>query len=132
MFFFFGKRDKHSCSASAIISLSMVSIVDTCCQRFTHQPILFCVVRPTHISLGLAMRAVSLFFFSGAAALFSRVSRLRRSTLARACTPLTKSEEKKRLLAVYYMSGKKITSSEVSGRKFLPRPNHPYSPSKVK
>ena len=26
---------------------------------------------------------------------------LRRSTLARACTPLTKSEEKERLLAVY-------------------------------
>ena len=35
-----------------------------------------------------------------AAALVSRVSRLRRSTLARACTPLTKSEEKERLLAV--------------------------------
>ena len=33
-------------------------------------------------------------------ALASRVSRLRRSTLARACTPLTKSEEKERLLAV--------------------------------
>ena len=36
-------------------------------------------------------------------ALVSRVSRLRRSTLARACTPLTKftkSEEKERLLAV--------------------------------
>ena len=32
-------------------------------------------------------------------ALVSRVSRLRRSTLARACTPLTKSEEKERLLA---------------------------------
>ena len=35
------------------------------------------------------------------AALVSRVSRLRRSTLVRACTPLTKSEEKERLLAVY-------------------------------
>ena len=34
-------------------------------------------------------------------ALVSRVSRLRRSTLARACTPLTKSEEKERLLAIY-------------------------------
>ena len=33
--------------------------------------------------------------------LASRVSRLRRSTLARACTSLTKSEEKDRLLAVY-------------------------------
>ena len=27
------------------------------CQRFTYQPIVFCVVRPTHISLGLAMLA---------------------------------------------------------------------------
>ena len=39
-------------------------------------------------------------FSSQAAALVSRVSRLRRSTLARACTPLTKSEEKEILLAV--------------------------------
>ena len=36
---------------------------------------------------------------SRAAALVSRVSRLRRS---RACTPLTKSDEKERLLAVYH------------------------------
>ena len=34
-------------------------------------------------------------------ALVSRVSRLRRSTLARTCTPHTKSAEKERLLAVY-------------------------------
>ena len=33
-------------------------------------------------------------------ALVSRVSRLRRSKLARACTPHTKSKEKERLLAV--------------------------------
>ena len=67
-------------------------LLTVCCQRFTHQPIAFCVVRPTHISLGLAVRAVSLFS-SRAAALVSRVTRLRRSTLAHACTPLTKSEE---------------------------------------
>ena len=41
-----------------------------------------------------------ILFSSRAAALVSRVSRLRRS-LERACTPLTKSEEKVRLLAVY-------------------------------
>ena len=35
-----------------------------------------------------------------AIALVSRVSRLRRSKLARACTPHTKSKEKERLLAV--------------------------------
>ena len=39
-------------------------------------------------------------FSSRAAALLSRVSGLRRSKLARACTPLTKSEEIERLLAV--------------------------------
>ena len=37
------------------------------------------------------------------AALVSRVSRLRRSTLARAFTSLTKSEEKDRLLAVLHL-----------------------------
>ena len=37
---------------------------------------------------------------TGKAVLVSRVSQLRRSTLACACTTLTKSEEKKRLLAV--------------------------------
>ena len=57
-----------------------------------------------------SLRAVSLFSWSveqnardtqmTMRALVSRVSRLRRSTLARACTPLTKSEEKERLLAV--------------------------------
>lgn len=35
------------------------------------------------------------------AALISRVSRLRRSTFSRACTPLTKDEERKMLLAVF-------------------------------
>ena len=40
-------------------------------------------------------------------ALVSRLSRLRRSTLALARTPLTKSEEKERLLAVYSLIEKK-------------------------
>ena len=48
------------------------------CQRFTNQPIVFCVVRPTLNSLALAKRAVSLFP-SRAATLVSRVSPLRRS-----------------------------------------------------
>ena len=47
-------------------------------KRITNQPIIFCVVRPTLNSLALAKRAVSLFS-SRAAALVSRVSRLRRS-----------------------------------------------------
>ena len=80
--FFFRKCDKHSCSASAIINLSMVSIVDNncqqiiCCQHFTHQPIVFCTVRSTHISLGLAVQTVSLFS-SWAATLVSRILRMR-------------------------------------------------------
>ena len=53
-------------------------LLTVCCQRFTNQPIVFCVVRPTLNSLALAKRAVSLFS-SRAAALVSRVSRLRRS-----------------------------------------------------
>ena len=36
-------------------------LLTVCCQCVTHQPIVFCVVRPTHIWWGLAMRAVSLF-----------------------------------------------------------------------
>ena len=61
-------------------------LLTVCCQRFTNQPIVFCVVRPTLNSLALAKRAVSLFS-SRAAALVSRVSRLRRSR-ARALLPL--------------------------------------------
>ena len=53
-------------------------LLTVCCQRFTNQPIVFCVVRPTLNSLALAKRAVSLFS-SRAAALVSRISRLRRS-----------------------------------------------------
>ena len=53
-------------------------LLTVCCERFTNQPIVFCVVRPTLNSLALAKRAVSPFS-SRAAALVSRVSRLRRS-----------------------------------------------------
>ena len=41
-------------------------LLTVCCQRFTHQPIVF--------SLGLAMRSVSLFFFSGCHPRFSRLA----------------------------------------------------------
>ena len=58
--------------------------------------LLFCVVRPTHISLGLAMRAVSLFS-SRAAALVSRVSRLLRSTLAQSERALSLLNLKKKI-----------------------------------
>ena len=49
-------------------------LLTVCCQNFTHQPVVFCVVRSTLISLGLAKRAVSLFS-SRAAALVSRQPR---------------------------------------------------------
>ena len=87
----------------AVLQPSSICQWSVCCQRFTHQPIVFCVVRRTRISFGLEMQVVSLFS-SRPAALVSCVSRLRRSTLARACTPLTKSEEKERLLAGYFYS----------------------------
>ena len=48
-------------------------LLTICCQHFKHQPIVFCVVSPTHISLAVAMRAVSLFS-TPAAALVSRRS----------------------------------------------------------
>ena len=54
-----------------------------------------------------------------AAALVSRLSRLRRSTLALACTPLTKSEEKERLLAVYGDSNSDNSLSPPTRTKFL-------------
>ena len=55
-------------------------------------------VKPTHISIALAVRVVTPFS-SRAVALVFRVSRLRRSPLP--STLLTKSEERERLLAVY-------------------------------
>ena len=99
-YFVFGKRDKLSCSASAIINLSMVSIVDSSLSTLHESAnrILRCEAN-AYSSFALAMWAVSLFS-SRAAALVSLVSRLRCSTLACECTPLTKSEEKERLLAV--------------------------------
>ena len=60
----FGKRDKRSCSASAIISLSMVSIVDSVLSTLhtsANRIFIHWVVRPTHISLALVVRAVSFF-----------------------------------------------------------------------
>ena len=46
---------------------------------------------------------------TGEAALFSRVSRLRRSTLAHACTPFKKSEEKERLLAAWIIHARSLS-----------------------
>ena len=68
------------------------------------KPIVDSLLLTLHASANriLHCEASSFSFFSRAAALVSRVSRLSRSTLARACTPLTKSEEKDRLLAVYF------------------------------
>ena len=96
---FFRKSDKHFSSASAIINLSMVSIVDSLLSTLlaSANRILRCEANAYFIGSGYA--AVPLFF-SRAAALVSRVSQLRPSTLKRACTPLTKSEEKERLLEV--------------------------------
>ena len=58
-------------------------LLTVCCQRFTHQPIVFlrCEANAYFIGSGCAG---SLTFSSRAAALVSRVSRLRRSTLSHA------------------------------------------------
>ena len=61
---------------------------------------------------------------------FSYLSRLRRWTLALACTPLTKSEEKERLLAVYITqrscgAREKIGTSLQTKNSLLPTGNLP-------
>ena len=104
MFFFSGNVTNFPAVLQPPSTCQWFRLLTVCCQRFTNQPIVFCVVRPTLNSLALAKRAVSLFS-SRAAALVSRVSRLRRS---RACIAPTKSEEKERLLAVYSMQYLKI------------------------
>ena len=99
-FFFLGNVTDIPAVLQPSSTCQRFRLLTVCCQRFTHQPIAFCVVRSTHILLGLAMRSVSSFFFSGCCPRFSHLA-ASRSTLARACTSPTKSEEKERLLAVY-------------------------------
>ena len=59
----------------------------------------------TRVTEGARRERHSNYFLLGLppSLLASRVSRLRRSTLACASTPLTRSEEKERLLAVYIL-----------------------------
>ena len=79
MFFFFsGNVANFPTVLQPSSTCQWFRLLTVSCQRFTNQPIVFCVVRPTLNSLALAKRAVSLFS-SRAAALVSRVSRLRRS-----------------------------------------------------
>ena len=79
MFFFFsGNVTNFPAVLQTSSTCQWFRLLFVCFQRFTNQPIVFCVVRPTLNSLALAKRAVSLFS-SRAAALVSRVSRLRRS-----------------------------------------------------
>ena len=84
-FVFFRKCDKHSCSASAIINLSMVSIVDNLLSTLhaSANRILHCEANTYFIGSGCA-DSLS-FFFLGCHSRFSH--------LAHACIPLTKSEE---------------------------------------
>ena len=102
VFFFFGKRDKLSCSASAIINLSMVSMVDSLLSTIhaSANRILRCETN----ALALAKRAVSLFS-SRAAALVSRVSRLRRSR-ARALLSLNLKKKRDCSQSIFAQSNK--------------------------
>ena len=74
IFFFFGKRDKHSCSASAIINFSMVSIVDSLLSTLhaSANRILRCETNAYFIGSGYA-GSVS-FFFSDCRPRFSRLA----------------------------------------------------------
>ena len=63
-FFFFGKRDKLSYIASAIINLSMVSIVDSLLSTLHKSANRILRCEATRNSLALAKRA-SLFFLLG-------------------------------------------------------------------
>ena len=77
-FFFSGNLTNFPAALQPSSTCQWFRLLTVCFERFTNQPIVFCVVRPTLNSLALAKRAVSLFS-SRAAALVSRVSRLRRS-----------------------------------------------------
>ena len=91
-FFFWGNVTNVPAVLQPSSTCQWFRLLTVSCQRFTNQPIVFCVVRPTHNSLALAKRAVSLFS-SRATALVSRVSWLRRY---RARTLLLLNLKKKR------------------------------------
>ena len=78
VFFFSGNVTNFPAVLQPSRTCQWFRLLTVCCQRYTNQPIVFCIVRPTLNSLALAKRAVS-FFLSWAAALVSRVSRLGRS-----------------------------------------------------
>ena len=82
---FFRKRDKLSCSASAIINLSMVSIVDSLLSTLhaSANRILHCEANTQFIGSGYASSLS--FFFLGCPPHFSATQHSHR----RACTPLT-------------------------------------------
>ena len=92
IFFFSGNVTNVPAVLQPSSTCQWFRLLTVSCQRFTNQPIVFCVVRPTHNSLALAKRAVSLFS-SRATALVSRVSWLRRY---RARTLLLLNLKKKR------------------------------------
>ena len=94
----FGKRDQYSCSTLAtIIILSTVSITDSLLstRHASANHILRCDANAYSICSGYVGSLP--FFFAGC---YPRSSR-HASTFARACTPLTKSGERERLLTVY-------------------------------
>ena len=120
--FFFGKRDKHPCSASAIINLSMVSIVDSLLSTLpaSANRILRC---EANAYFNLAMRAVPLFFFSGCRPRFSRFAASPLNARARVHSPL-KSEEKERDCS---QSRKNFKNRETQGNR-MSRQNHELGP----
>ena len=100
--FFFGKCDKLPAVLQPSSICQWFRLLTVCYQRFTNQPIVFCVVRPTLNSLALAKRAVSLFS-SRAAALVSRVSRLRRSRARALLSGLNLKKERDCSQSTYFV-----------------------------
>ena len=92
--FFFGKRDKHSCSASAIINLWMVSIVDSLLSTLhaSANRILRCEANAYFIGSGYASSLS--FFFSGCRPRFSRLAASPLNACARAL-PLLNLKKKR-------------------------------------
>ena len=85
--FFFGKRDKHYCSASPIINLSMISIVDSLLLTLhaSANRILRCDANAYFIGSGYA-GSLS-FIFSGCRPRFSRLAASPLNTRARVHSP---------------------------------------------
>ena len=94
----FGKRDKHTCSASAVINLSMVSIVDSLLSTLHASANRIVALRGQRIFHWLWLCGQSLFFLSGCRPRFSRLAASPLDALSRAWLTEEKKETARSLL----------------------------------